>query len=255
MGRFLVYNSDMKLGKLPARKGAVTFKLSTYGASLPAAPAKGGHYNLVSDWQGMLGNDQLGDCVCAEAGHGTIYLNKLAKQDVSITTANVVAMYSDVTGYTPKDPNSDQGTDMQAAASYRRKTGILDAHGNRHKILAYLSLGAANKDNLKKAIHYFGNAGIGFQFPNYAMDEFNAGQTWHVKSGGTIDGGHDVLACGYDSRYIYCVSWGKVIRMTWGFFLKYCDESLVYLSGEMFTGGKSLEGFDLATLQADLARL
>lgn len=245
----------LKLGKTPARKDAVIFKLDNYGASLAAPPAKSGDHAIVQDWQGMMGNDNLGDCVCAEAGHGTIFLNKLAGKDVAISTDDVVAMYSAVTGYTPKDPNSDQGTDMQAAASYRRKTGLSDAQGNRHKISAYLDLGAANATNLKKALYYFDNAGIGFQFPSYAMSEFNAGQTWHIKAGGTIEGGHDVLACAYDSRYIYCVSWGKLIRMTWTFFEKYCDEALVYLSDEMLQGGKSPQGFDAATLQADLAQL
>lgn len=245
----------MKLGKKPARKDSVLFKLDAYDTALAEPPKTVAHWGLVNDWQGMMGNDNLGDCVCAEAGHGTIYLNKLAGKTIAITTADVVAMYSAVTGYTPSDPNSDQGTDMQAAASWRRTTGLADAQGNRHKIVAYLDLGAANKDNLKKAIYYFGNAGIGFQFPSYAMAEFTAGQTWHVKAGGSIDGGHDVLACGYDSRYIYCVSWGKLIRMTWGFFAKYCDEALVYLSSEMLINGKSLEGFNLPSLQTDLAQL
>lgn len=245
----------LKLGKLPARKGAVTFKLADYGASLKSAPAKGGHKDLVALDNNMFGNDQLGDCVCAEAGHGTLYYNKEAGNTVSISTANVVAMYSAVAGYDPSDPNTDQGTDMQAAASYRRKTGLLDANGKRHKILAYLALSTTSKDQMKKAIYYFGGAGIGFNFPDYAMDEFNAGQTWHVKSGGKADGGHDVFACGYDATYIYVISWGKLVRMTWGFFQKYCDEALVYLSAESFTNGKSLEGFDLATLTTNLAAL
>lgn len=241
----------MKLGKLPARKGAVKLSFSTY-ETLPAAPSKAGHYALVSDWQGMLGNDQYGDCVWAGGDHEHIYWNKEANTSVSFTSKTALSDYSSVTGFNPNDPNTDQGTDMQQAASYRLKTGLIDASGKRHKIGAYVALTPGNKDQLKKAIYYFGACGIGIQFPVSAMTQFNANKTWTVVSKSPIEGGHYVPAVGYDSRYVYVVTWGKVQKMTWGFFAKYCDEALVYLSTEMFTGGKSLEGFDLTQLQADL---
>lgn len=245
--------SSLKLGKLPARN-AVSFKFAKYSALAPA-PSKAGHYSLVTDWQGMMGNDQYGDCVCAEAGHATIYFNQESGKLVKISTKNVLSMYSAVTGFSPKDPNSDQGTDMQQAASYRRKTGILDSSGKRHKIVAYIALAVGDKNQMKQAVYYFGGFGLGFQFPASAMTQFNAGKNWTVVSKSPIEGGHDVWVCGYDSQYVYLNTWGDLIKATWGFVLKYMDEGLVYLTAEMLTNNKSLEGFDLTALQVDLKKL
>lgn len=247
----------MKLGKKPARKDAVKFKLSQYLnlSALPTPPTKAGHQGLIVDWEGMLGNDKYGDCVFAGAGHETILWNKEAGKNVLITEQNALSDYSAVTGFNPNNPSSDQGTDMTEATSYRRKTGIVDSSNNRHKVIAYLAISPGNITQMKQAIYLFSNVGIGFEFPNYAMDEFNAGQSWHLKSGGHIDGGHYVPAIGYNGTYIYTITWGKVQKMTWGFFKKYCDEAVVYISDEFLTGGKSLEGFDLTQLQADLSQL
>lgn len=247
-------SQNLKLGKLPARLDAVSFKFRDYSVLAPA-PAKGGHYSLVKDWQGMMGNDSLGDCVCAEAGHGTIYYNQESGKLVKISTQNVVDMYSAVTGYTPKDPNSDQGTDMVSAAAYRRKTGLLDESGIRHKILAYISLANGDTTQMKQAVYYFGGFGLGIQFPSSAMDQFNAGKNWTVVKGSKIEGGHDIWVCGYDSKYVYLVTWGKLIKATWSFVITYMDEALLYLSPEILTNGKSPEGFDLTALQKDLSSL
>lgn len=245
----------MKLGKLPARKDAVKFKLTNYLTTLPTPPAKAGHQNLVLDWEGMLGNDQYGDCVLAGAAHETILWNDEAKQSVLFDEKSVLSDYSAVTGFNPNDPNTDQGTDMQVAASYRRKTGVVDASGKRHQVAAYLALTAGDATQLKQAIYLFSNVGIGIKFPKSAMAQFNAGKPWSVVSKSPIEGGHYVPAVGYDSKYVYVVTWGKLQPMTWGFFKKYCDEAIVYLSNEMLIGGKSIEGFDATQLQTDLKAL
>lgn len=249
--------SDLKLGKLPARKDSVSFKLAQYLnlSALPTPPSKAGHQSLVTDWQGMLGNDQYGCCVWAGAAHETILWNKEAGHIVGFSTAGVLSDYSAVTGFNPNDPNTDQGTDMQVAASYRRKTGVKDAHGERHKVAAYLAIKTGDSTELKQAIYLFSNVGIGIQFPRSAMSQFNAGKPWTVVSGSPIDGGHYVPAVGYDSKYVYVVTWGRVQKMSWGFFKKYCDEAIVYLSDEMLILGRSIEGFNPTQLQADLNNL
>lgn len=248
---------SLKLGKLPARKDSIQFKLAKYLnlAALPTPPSKYGHQALVIDWEGMLGNDQYGDCVFAGAAHETILWGKEGGKNVTFSTQSVLSDYSAVTGFNPNDPNSDQGTDMQVAASYRRKTGVKDQNGTRHKVDAYLAIAAGNVAEVKQAVYLFSNVGIGFQFPASAMTQFNAGKNWTVVSGSKIEGGHYVPVVGYDSRYLYVVTWGKLQKMSWGFFKKYCDEAVVYLSSEMLVNGKSLEGFDAAQLQADLGQL
>src|SRR5215468_8854266 len=123
-----------KLGKKPARPGAVKFKLANYlvKLKLPTPPQVFGHEGLIGANWGMLGNDQYGDCVWAGAAHETMLWNKEAARAVSFSDKSVLSDYSAATGFDPNDPSTDQGTDMQAAASYRKKTGIRDAKGKRH---------------------------------------------------------------------------------------------------------------------------
>lgn len=203
----------------------------------------------------MLGNDQYGDCVLAGGDHETMLWNKEASKTVNFSPDTALADYGAITGFNKNDPSSDQGTDMATAASYRRKTGLIDANGKRHTVSAYLAITPGNKLELKQAIELFSNVGIGIQFPSSAMDQFHAGRPWSVVSGSSIEGGHYVPAVGYDSKYVYVITWGKVQKMTWSFFTRYCDEAIVYLSQEFLTGGKSPEGFDAKTLQANLAQL
>lgn len=243
--------SSYRLGKLSPTP--IAFKLSKYGAALPAPPKLAGHVGLADS--NMFANDRLGDCVCAGAGHETLLWNQLGGKTVTVTDQNVIAMYEAVAGYNPADPSTDQGTDMAAAASWRRKTGLADAAGTRHKIGAYVAIDKGNRTELMQAIWLFGAAGVGIQFPASAMTQFDAGKPWTVVKGSKIEGGHYVAAVGYDSAYIYVITWGKLQRMTWAFFDKYNDEGFAYLSTEFIKAGKSPEGFDLTTLQSDLAAL
>lgn len=247
----------MKLGKKPARAGAIKFAFADYAdtTKLPMPPATFGHETLIATgaW-GMLGNDNYGDCVWAGAAHETLMWNAEAKKSVSFTDASVLSDYSAVTGFKADDPNTDQGTDVGEAASYRRKTGIIDASGNRHLVAAYLSLKPGNITELYQAMYLFGAVGIGIQFPSTAMDQFNQGRTWSVVEGAPIEGGHYIPLVARRS-FLQCVTWDKVQAMTTGFFQRYCDEAVVYLSAEALTNGKSPELFDYAQLTSDLRAL
>lgn len=246
----------MKLGKKPARQGAMKFKLANYIdlSALPKPPKTFGHEGLIgSDWS-MLGNDQYGDCVWAGAAHETMLWNKTAGRTVTFDDKAVLSDYSAVTHFNPSDPNSDQGTDMVEAASYRRKTGIADAQGNRHQVAAYLSIKPGSLTEHYIAMYLFGAVGIGIEFPASAMDQFNKGKNWSVVSGSRVEGGHYIPLVAKRTN-LECVTWGKIQKMTLGFFRKYNDESVAYVSEEALTNNKSPEGFDSAQLQADLAKL
>lgn len=245
-------SQNLKLGKLPARLDAVKLKLSNYTSITP--PAKAGHQNLVKQAWGMLGNDQYGDCVWAGADHETMEWNASANKKVVFSSQNALYDYGKCTGFKPTDPSTDKGTDMQVAASYRKKNGLTDGVST-HKIGAYVALTVGDETQVKQSIYLFGAVGIGLQFPKSAMDQFNAGKNWTVVKGSPIEGGHYICGLGYDSRYIYVVTWGKLIRMSWEFYRTYSDEALAYLSEEALIGGKSLEGFDVQSLQKDLDNL
>jgi len=249
-------NSRPRLGKKPARLGAVKFKLGNYVdlSKLPTPPAEFGHGFALSDW-GMLGNDNAGDCVFAGAAHETMLWRKEAHLYYHFDDKGVLGDYSALTGFNPADPNTDNGADMQQAAEYRRTTGIVDSLGWRHRVVAYMSLQVGNLSELYTAMYLFDSVGVGIRFPSSAMDQFNAGQPWSVVPGSPIEGGHYIPAVGRQGGMIQTVTWGKLQLMTPEFYTAMCDEVIVYLTVENLLAGNTPEGFSLPTLLADLASL
>jgi hypothetical protein len=246
----------LKLGKKPARAGAIALRFAAYAdaAALPTPPQVFGHEQLIASWP-MLANDRYGDCVWAGAAHETMLLAKEAGDTVNFTDADVLSDYAAVTGFDAGDPSTDNGTDMQAAAQYRRNTGIIDAQGKRHTIAAYLALEPSDGGNLLLAAYMF-VAGVGLQLPSSALDQTNAGQPWDVVTGSANEGGHYVPLVGRraDGLLVF-VSWGALQLATARFVQTYCDEAVAYLSQENLVNQKSPDGFDYATLSTDLGRL
>lgn len=270
----------MNLGKLPHVSDPRDFLFADYRTTpaLPKHPRTFGHEKLVPTW-GMLGNDQYGDCVFAGGDHESMLFNAEAGRAVSFEAANALADYGAVTGFKSSDPNSDCGTNVRDALNYRRQIGLVDSVGIRHKIDAYVKLKLRDAEDLYEAMYLFGAVGIGINFPDSAMDQFNADEPWSVVRGASVDGGHyipcvslrgagllgpyadslfgdaaEALDAGA-TRDIVCVTWGKLQPMTLGFYEAYADEAYALLSAETLTDGKTLEGFDLDQLRADLRAL
>jgi hypothetical protein len=246
-----------KLGKRPARPGAIRFKLADYmkAAALPPLPAVFGHEDLIASWP-MFANDRYGDCVWAGAAHETMLLNREAGRTVDFTDADVLSDYAVATGFNPNDPATDTGTDMQAAAAYRQRTGIVDSSGARHTIAAYLALAPGNVADLYYGSYLFGAVGIGLELPVSALDQTSAGEAWDVVVGAASEGGHYVPLLGRRADGLLAVvSWGALQPMTEAFLRQYCDEAVAYVSTESLVNQKSPEGFDYEQLIADLAAL
>jgi hypothetical protein len=233
--------------------------------NLPIIPAQFGHETLISanGW-GMNGNGPddsvapgfqgAGDCVFAGGAHETDLWNVEGQHPIAIDGKCSISDYSAVTGYVIGDDSTDQGTDVQTALQYRQNTGLIDTSGVRHKIGAYLALEPGNTQHLYEALYLFSAVGIGVQFPESAMDQFNAGKPWTVVSGASVDGGHYVPLVALRSN-IVCVTWAQLQQMTLQFYQKYCDEAYAILSPEFLASGESPEGFNLPALQADMQAL
>lgn len=243
-----------KLGKLPARKGAISLQLTRYlkPAMLPTPPLIFGRYHLVQTWP-MLGNDRVGDCVLAGGDHEVMLWNAEAGNAVAFSDADALGDYSAITGYDPAHPSTDRGTDMQQAASYRRKVGLVDSGGVRHKVTAYVGLTAGDVDQLALSSWLFGATGIGILMTRDNMQQFADGKPW-APTAGKIDGGHYVPVVGRrPNGNFVCVTWGRLQEITPAFYEQRNDEAVAYLNIERLTDGKSRDGFDLPTLRDDLA--
>ena len=246
-----------KLGKKPARKGAVTFRFTSYfdRQKLPTPPLVFGHERIGTPW-GMLANDVHRNCVFAGAAHEHMIWTHEGGATAKFRDSDVLADYGDVTGFDPAKPDTDQGTDMSQAAEYRRTTGIRGENGKRHKIDAYVALRPGKVEDAILAAYLMGAAGLGVQLPSSALDQFDAHQPWTVVKRSETEGGHYIPLIGRNRNgHLLVVTWGRVHAMTPEFYARYCDESLAYLSLEILRDKVSPEGFDAITLQEHLNAL
>ncbi len=182
-------------------------------------------YSKVTDW-GMLGNDNAGDCTFAGDGHIALQQSTYGGKPVAITTAEAIAAYSAVTGYDPSARDAsgqnptDKGTTIQKALEYFRVTGFAG-----FKISAYGKVQTSNHTAVKRAIDEFGALSIGMNLPNTALGQFDNGEPFDVVKGSQSDGGHCMAVFGYDAKFVYVVTWGKICRMTWAFWDAFVEEA------------------------------
>lgn len=248
-------NITFRGGRLPSRPDQPHLRLGPLlHPRLPDPPASADWLTPVpkAAW-GMLGNDQVGDCTCAGVGHmriGDVFVNQGATLKVS--TEQTLAFYSAITGYTPSDPDSDQGAVCQDVLDYWRKRGFLG-----EKISAFAKVNVRDAREVRQAIQIFGQLYTGFQVPSSAMDQFNEGQPWDVVEDASIEGGHCVTVGAYDKDGLTAVTWGATQRMTWDFWDKYFDEAWVVVGPDDINPSSGLDarGLNLAALGSDFTAL
>lgn len=244
-----------KLGLKPVQKQP-TIKLASYFTpDLPSVSSLKfpfGHANKIQPE--MFMNDQLGDCAIAGSIEEVRLANALRGVTVKFTDKAAVKNYELIAGYNPADPDSDQGTDVHDLYEYRRATGIVDADGKRHKVVAYAGLTPGDFDQLLIGLSMFDMVGIGIEVPDYCEAQFEAGQPWHLEKGRhDIEGGHYISVCGAtDVNTAQLYTWGAVGGITRPFYEKFSTVSVVALTEEIFEAGKTPEGLDSAALAKDL---
>lgn len=211
-----------------------------------------GHSDLIQPR--MFCNDELGDCAIAGSIEEIRLANALRGVTVNFTDETAIQNYSEITGYTPGDPETDQGTDVHQLYDHRQNIGLVDADGQRHKIVAYAGLTPGDFDELLVALSLFEMVGIGIQVPDYCDAQFEAGQPWHLVRGRhRIEGGHYIPVVDAASRgEAGLFTWGGHGGITAPFYTVYNTVAVVALTEEMFTGGKSPEGVDFDRLATDL---
>ena len=242
---------NLCLGLNPPRPNSIKLKFSVYTdlAALPKIPADFGHEEYVPpiNW-GMLGNDQYGDCVVAGGAHEHMLWAKMGGNNITFNATDVLADQRAINGGIPNGPMV--GTDMQSAASYRLKYGLLGADGHRHKIAAYVALRPGDLRELYAAMYLFGAVGVGIQVTSAQIDQFRRQKAWAV-SAGRYEGGHYVPCMALRSN-IVCVTWGRFQAMRPSFYASENMQTVAYISQEALTNQKSPEGFDYQALLADL---
>jgi hypothetical protein len=252
------------LGKRPARAGAVRFKLRDYvNIKRVKVPQVFGH--VVNSDYGMLGNDTVGNCVICDIAHQIMIRARATHRPIpAFTTQDVINVYSDWTGYDPRAPldangnnPTDNGTDMQVAASKVRTQGFPDAHGQLHYTKAYGAIQVRSWDELMAATYLFGTVSVGINLQKAQSDQFDNRQPWQFVQGSPFLGGHCITMCGRNSRGLGVgISWGRTTGIERHLLEQTMDEGIIQFSLDyILPSGVSPELIDVAQLDSDLDAL
>ncbi len=241
----------MKYGKLPAKLDTRTLNYSTYAANVVEPPPAVNWSKAVDNWPMML-NDRIGDCTCAAAGHLIQCWTANAAERATVPTDDeVVTAYSAVAHYDPATGANDNGAVELDVLNFWRQIGIA---GNR--LAAYTAVDPTNADHIRQAIWLFGGLYLGLVLPQSAEQQTVSGKPWISVWYSPIVGGHAVPAVGYDDQYVNVVTWGQVQLVAWEFLTRHCEEAYALVDQDWIRrAGTSPSGFDMASLEADLAEV
>lgn len=254
----MVDHSLMKLGKHEPKNDPRTLELRRYrgGLDWQHIPATVDWYSKVTDWP-MYDNDKIGDCSCASAGHAVQAFTTYAQGATVVPTVeDVIALYT-VTGYDPAKilPDGTNPTDNGAhLLDILRAWARIGLGADR--IVAYAAVDMTSPAEVKLALATFGPLYIGVALPVSAQTQ----EVWAPAGGPDGEpgswGGHAIPLVGYDADYVYFISWGKVMKMTWGFLAGYQDEGYAVITKDFLDAqGEDPAGLNLSQLIADAREL
>lgn len=246
------------LGKHVPRHDSRTLRFAKYIAKLPAPPAVESWYTAVPSYP-MDGNDSVGDCTIAGAAHmiETWTYNESPPTKEDFSTQDCLNDYYALTG------GPDTGLDLLTVLQQWQGAGLSWHGGNPDVIAAYTQLSTGDAGEAQQGIALFGGVYIGLELPNFIVYSVDpTAIVWDVPPGGAVgpnapnpSNGHCVCLVGYDANYLYFVTWGAVVKMTYAFYAAYSDEGYAILTQDWMGSGEAPSGFDLAQLQADLAQV
>lgn len=239
----------LPLGRVAPKHDPKTLRLASYlddTVVLPEIPTDHDWTAGVPSWP-MYGNDRLGDCTIAAAGHLVQAWTAAAGALVTPDDALLEQAYIPGTG------TDDTGRFEVDVLNYWRQTGIAG-----DQIIAYAYVDPQNLDHVRAAIYLFGGVYTGIALPKSAQgqpvwDVVGDGKTGDSQPGSW--GGHAVPYLAYSPDGLKTVTWGAVLGLTNAFHLAYCDELYAPISADFLAAGKTPAGFDLAALQADLTAI
>ena len=251
-----------------------------FGRRRPAAHLRTGHrmmsrYLLEApvpdhDWsslcapgalQDCLGNQSLGDCTAAGAGHLIDVFTAGGGSPVAITPAQAIAFYSASTGYNPANPATDQGGDEVTVLTTWRDKGY-DGQGG-HAIAGFVQVDPGSIAELRAASYHFGGLYFGLELPDTYTNPFPSGNGF-VWGTGTPDPnqGHCIVGVGANAAGILVDTWGLIGTFTYAAIAELCSDAnggmvFAVIEPEWVSKSSSLSpsSLDWAQIQADFGLL
>lgn len=250
-------DDERMLGKLPAVPDRQLKLLSDVTMALPPPP-------VWIDWTtkldvtrlGTMLNTKIGCCTISAMGHAIqVWTANDSPSMVTVSDTVIGDRYRDACGWVPGRHSTDNVGGVETKVLNHWLRNPLDGH----VIEAAAAIEPGNNGSMRDAIWLFGGVYVGIGLPLSARSQ----TIWSVPQGGTTGdgrpwswGGHAVFVCGYNSRGVFCITWGQIKRMTWNFVATYMDEAYAILAKD-WTGIDQMapSGFNRAALISDLNSL
>lgn len=180
----------------------------------------------------------------AGAAHVVMASNvEVQRRDEVPSSDQVAQQYLALTG------GQDTGLNESDTLSIWRTRGLF----GDNRLSAYCPVETNQLGHVHAAIAFYGACFLGVQLPASAQEQFGQGRPWTVVPDSPIEGGHCIVAVGYDQQWIYCVSWGQVVPVSYPWWSAYVDESWCLITQEAAEAGQGPDGIlNLEALQADL---
>jgi hypothetical protein len=219
-------------GKLPQAAPSVT-------VPVPAVQPDG------TAW-GMDGNDQYGNCGAAGFNHGMMADDIVLNYPETIPSRDQIIQY-----YLSYTGGQDTGVVLADFLAYIQKNQFFG-----HTVEAYAPVGVHDIPTLQFAVDTFDFSYTGITVYDDMMTAFQNGEPWDVSQmNSAVDGGHCVPLVGYDSQYLYCITWGAVQKITYPGWHYISTEAWAVISGDFVAKGGDGRGVDIAALKTDLPEL
>jgi hypothetical protein len=237
-------HSNMRLGKKPRKDDRLgrTLKLARYFE--PGLPPP----KPAVDWLAavkrfpMYGNDVHGDCAIAAIGHMIQVWSANVGNPATPSQEEILRVYRILSP-------DDDGCVLLDVLKWWRQNPIAGV-----QLGAFVAVNWHDMNEVKTALELFGGLYAGAALPLAAETQ----NLWAWTSGpdGVPNswGGHCINFGQYaGSMLMRCVTWGQIKDVTLGWMDAYLDELYALISPDWFgPAGTSPEGFDMATLKADL---
>lgn len=225
------------------------------GAGFTPPPDEVDYYSAVATWP-MYGNDTLGDCTWATVGHLVQAWTAFAGAQRVPAEADIEQGYWE-TGTPPSATGTaggatDDGRMEPHVLSYWRHKGIPN---EADSIVAYAAVNHADIDRVKFAVENFGGVYVALALPLTAESQ----SVWDYVPDSPDSqpyswGGHAVPIVGYDADFLYVVTWGFVIKMTYAFWQHYGVASYAVISPD-FQAKAQAAGVDVEALLTEALAL
>jgi hypothetical protein len=232
------------LGRTPYRPDSRTLRLANYRKpKLNQIPAQRYWHKSITDW-GVMGNDTLGNCVIVTPAHAILVWRANELDDTRrIADAAVIEL--------SRQMGATNGYNILDRLKYWRKESMWS-----NRLWAFAAIDPDDIVQIKDTINTFGVADIGINLPIawQGAPEWTTGAGRSYRPGSW--GGHSVPLAGYDEDFVYAVSWGKIIPMTWDALPEYCDEAYALIDALWIARDAVTPcGYDLQAIRAELNAL